>query len=52
MSGSRNRFAALILIASIRDFGYSSGLVLLRKFDGNMSAFASGPVSVTIELIK
>jgi hypothetical protein len=37
----------------IRDFGYSSGLVLLGKFDGDMEALnAPGPVSVTIELIK
>jgi hypothetical protein len=37
----------------IRDFGYSSGLVLLGKFDGDMEALnVPGPVSVTIELIK
>jgi hypothetical protein len=37
----------------IRDFGYSSGLVLLGKIDGNIAALnVSGPVSVTIELIE
>ncbi len=37
----------------IRDFGYSSGLVLLGKIDSDMKALsASGPVNVTIELIK
>ncbi len=37
----------------IRDFGYSNGLVLLGKIDGDMSALnVSGPVSVTVELIK
>lgn len=37
----------------IRDFGYSNGLVHLGKFDGDMQALnVSGPVSVTIELIK
>lgn len=36
----------------IRDFGYSSGLVLLGKIDGDMAALnVSGPISVTIELI-
>lgn len=33
-----------------RDFGYSSGLVILGKIDGGMEAFSgSGPVNVTIE---
>ena len=37
----------------IREFGYSSGLVLLGKIDGDMAALSvSGPVNVTIELIK
>ncbi len=37
----------------IRDFGYSNGLVLLGKFDGDMEALnVSGPLNVTIELIK
>ena len=37
----------------IRDFGYSSGLVLLGKIDGDIAALnVSGPVSVTIELIE
>lgn len=37
----------------IHDFGYSSGLVLLGKFDGDMSVLnVSGPVSVMVELIK
>ena len=37
----------------IRDFGYSSGLVLLGKIDGDIAALnVSGPVSVTIELVK
>jgi hypothetical protein len=37
----------------IRDFGYSSGLVLLGKIDDDIEALnVSGPVSVTIELIK
>ena len=37
----------------IRDFGYSSGLVLLGKIEGDISALnVSGPISVTIELIK
>jgi hypothetical protein len=37
----------------IRAFGYSSGLVLLGKFDGEMEALnVSGPVSVAIELLR
>jgi hypothetical protein len=37
----------------INDFGYSSGLVLLGKFDGDVTALSvSGPISVTIELIE
>ena len=37
----------------IRDFGYSNGLVLLGKIDGDMAALnVSGPVSVMIELIE
>lgn len=37
----------------IRDFGYSNGLVLLGKFDGDMKALnVSGLVNATIELIK
>ncbi len=37
----------------IRDFGYSNGLVLLGKFDGDLKALnVSGPTSVTIELVK
>lgn len=37
----------------IRDFGYSNGLVLLGKFDGDMKALnVSGPTNVTIELVK
>jgi hypothetical protein len=36
-----------------RDFGYSSGLVLLGKFDGDMEALnVPGPVSATIELVE
>lgn len=35
------------------DFGYSSGLVLLGKIDGDMEALnVPGPVTVTIELIE
>jgi hypothetical protein len=37
----------------IRDFGYSSGLVLLGKIDSDIAALnVSGPVSVTIELVE
>jgi hypothetical protein len=37
----------------IRDFEYSSGLVLLGKIDGDIEALkVSGPLSVTIENIK
>lgn len=37
----------------IRDFGYSNGLVLLGKLDGDTEALnVSGPINVTIELIK
>jgi hypothetical protein len=37
----------------IRDFRYSSGLVLLGKIDGDMAALnVSGPVSVTLEVIQ
>lgn len=37
----------------IHDFGYSNGLVLLGKIDGDMSALnVSGPVKVTIELAE
>jgi hypothetical protein len=37
----------------INDFGYSSGLVRLGKFDGDMTALnVSGPISVTIERIE
>ncbi len=36
-----------------RDFGYSSGLVILGKIDSGIEAFkAPGPVKVTFELIK
>ncbi|HXG68299.1 MAG TPA: cyclophilin-like fold protein [Blastocatellia bacterium] len=36
-----------------RDFGYSSGLVILGKIDGGMEAFnAPGSVKATIELVK
>lgn len=36
-----------------RDFGYSSGLVILGKIDSGMEAFnVAGPVRVTFELIK
>jgi hypothetical protein len=36
-----------------RDFGYSSGLVILGKIDGDMEAFnAPGSVKATIELAK
>ncbi len=37
----------------IREFGYSSRLVLLGKIHGDMAALSmSGPVNVTIELMK
>jgi hypothetical protein len=37
----------------IRDFGYSSGLILLGKIDGDLEALnVSGPISVTIELME
>lgn len=37
----------------IRDFEYSSGLVLLGKIDGDIAALnVPGPVSATIELIE
>ena len=37
----------------IRDFGYSNGLVLLGKIDGDIEALrVSGPVSATIEMIQ
>jgi len=37
----------------IRDFGYSSGLVLLGKIDSDIEALnVSRPVSVTVELIE
>ncbi len=37
----------------IRDFGYSNGLVLLGKIDGDTQALnVSGPISVTIELVQ
>lgn len=37
----------------IRDFEYSSGLVLLGKIDGDVEALnVSGPISVTIEMIQ
>lgn len=37
----------------IRDFGYSNGLVLLGKIDGDIEALnVSGPISVTIELME
>jgi hypothetical protein len=37
----------------INDFGYSSGLVLLGKFDGDMTDLnVSGPIGMTIELIE
>jgi hypothetical protein len=36
-----------------RDFGYSSGLVILGKIDGDMEAFNTpGSVKATIELVK
>ncbi len=36
-----------------RDFGYSSGLVILGEIDGGMEAFnAPGSVKATIELVK
>ncbi|MFN7943930.1 MAG: cyclophilin-like fold protein [Blastocatellia bacterium] len=36
-----------------RDFGYSSGLVILGKTDGEMKAFsAPGSLKATIELVK
>jgi len=36
-----------------KDFGYSSGLVILGKIDGEMEAFnALGSVQATIELVK
>ena len=36
-----------------KDFGYSSGLVILGKIDGNMEVFnQSGSVKATIELVK
>ena len=36
-----------------KDFGYSNGLVILGKIDGDIEALnVSGPVSVTIELIE
>jgi hypothetical protein len=36
-----------------RDFGYSNGLVILGKIDGEMEALnAPGSVKVTIELVK
>lgn len=36
-----------------RDFGYSNGLVILGKIDGDMEAFnAPGSVKATIELVK
>lgn len=37
----------------VRDFGYSDGLVLLGKIDGDIDALnVSGLISVTIEMIK
>jgi hypothetical protein len=37
----------------IGDFGYSSGLVLLGKIDGDIAALnVAGPVNVTIELVR
>jgi hypothetical protein len=36
-----------------RDFGYSSGLVILGKIDGDMEAFNTpGSIKATIELVK
>ena len=36
-----------------RDFGYSSGLVIMGKIDGGKEAFnVPGSVKVTVELIK
>ena len=36
-----------------KDFGYSNGLVILGKIDGDVEAFsAPGPVKATLELIK
>ncbi len=36
-----------------KDFGYSSGLVILGKMDGDMEAFNKpGSLKVTIELVK
>jgi hypothetical protein len=36
-----------------RDFGYSSGLVILGKIDGDVEAFnAPGSVKATVELVK
>lgn len=36
-----------------KDFGYSSGLVILGKIDGGMENFrVPGPVNVTIELVR
>jgi hypothetical protein len=36
-----------------KDFGYSNGLVILGKIDGDMEAFsAPGPVKATVELVK
>jgi hypothetical protein len=36
-----------------RDFGYSSGLVILGKIDGDVEAFnAPGSIKATIELVK
>ena len=37
----------------IQDFGYSSGLVLLGKLDGDMEALkVPGPIHLAIEIIK
>lgn len=37
----------------IRDFGYSSGLVLLGRIDGDVNALGvPGPINVTIELVE
>jgi hypothetical protein len=36
-----------------QDFGYSNGLFLLGRIDGDMAALSvSGPINVTIELVK
>jgi hypothetical protein len=36
-----------------RDFGYSNGLVILGKIDGDVEAFsATSSIKATVELVK